>query len=48
MKTIFKKGEGYKRISNEKSESYIKKGWNFVPKSFWKKEERDINKDKKD
>ena len=43
MKTIVK-NEVYQRVEDLEADVKVKSGWNFTPKSEWKKFVRDINK----
>ena len=44
MKTIFKKEEGYKRVSDEVADQKVnKEKWKFVPKEEWKKFNKSLN-----
>ena len=46
MKTIVK-NEVYQRVEDLEADVKVKSGWNFTPKSEWKKFVRDINKAEK-
>jgi hypothetical protein len=43
MKCIFKDSQ-FQRVDNETAEIRLKQGWNFAPKSDWKKNTRDVQK----
>jgi len=46
MKTVKHAKLGIVRVSNEKAATIVKEGGQYVPKSLWKNEVRDINKKK--
>ena len=43
MKTI-KKGKKVKRVSDKQAETQVKEGWNYCPKSEWKKKQAKAKK----
>lgn len=46
MKTIIKNGK-YDRVNNSDADIRVKAGWSFCPKSEWKKNVRDFDKESK-
>lgn len=44
MKTMLKNGE-YVRVSNQEADMKAKTGWDFCPKSEWKKNVRDFGRE---
>lgn len=46
MKTIFK-NDVYDRVDDETATIKVRSGWKFVPKSEWKKNDRDFGKEER-
>lgn len=44
MKTVVKDGK-YARVNNQEAERRVNAGWNFCPKSEWKKNDRDLGRE---
>lgn len=47
MKTIVNKEKNYKRVSDSEASSLVGKTWKYCPKSEWKTNVRDFEKNSK-